>query len=160
MLVRPETSPSRGERRGPSHLQRVHLMKKMLAALVLGLSLAAAPCNAQCGCVGGSFSHSCGFSFGFKWAAYLRPGCGNSCGGFGDCALSPWYTYWPLEAHFQTPAPTGYPYWPSPMASSLAAPHLQYTAMDYHSPSPGPAYTGAYQTVGFFQQAPSYWYGN
>ena len=26
----------------------------------------------------------------------------------------PWYLYWPLEAHFVAPAPTGYPYWPSP----------------------------------------------
>lgn len=24
----------------------------------------------------------------------------------------PWYLYWPLEAHFVAPAPTGYPYWP------------------------------------------------
>ncbi len=26
--------------------------------------------------------------------------------------LGPWYNYWPLEAHFQTPAPPAYPYWP------------------------------------------------
>lgn len=26
----------------------------------------------------------------------------------------PWYLYWPLEAHFVAPAPTGYPYWPQP----------------------------------------------
>ena len=29
--------------------------------------------------------------------------------------LGPWYLYWPMEAHFQAPAPTGYPYWPAPM---------------------------------------------
>jgi hypothetical protein len=29
----------------------------------------------------------------------------------------PWYLYWPLEAHFVAPAPTGYPYWPSPQAA-------------------------------------------
>lgn len=29
--------------------------------------------------------------------------------------LGPWYQYWPYEAHFVTPAPTGFPYWPSPM---------------------------------------------
>jgi hypothetical protein len=28
--------------------------------------------------------------------------------------LGPWYLYWPMEAHFVAPAPTGYPYWPSP----------------------------------------------
>ena len=26
----------------------------------------------------------------------------------------PWYLYWPLEAHFQVPAPCSYPYWPLP----------------------------------------------
>jgi hypothetical protein len=26
----------------------------------------------------------------------------------------PWYLYWPMEAHFVAPAPTGYPYWPPP----------------------------------------------
>lgn len=26
----------------------------------------------------------------------------------------PWYLYWPLEAHFITPAHPQYPYWPSP----------------------------------------------
>ncbi len=28
--------------------------------------------------------------------------------------LGPWYLYWPLEAHFQSPAPTGYPTYPTP----------------------------------------------
>ena len=26
---------------------------------------------------------------------------------------APWYLYWPLEAHFGPPAPTGYPFWPN-----------------------------------------------
>ena len=30
-------------------------------------------------------------------------------------ALGPWYLYWPMEAHFQTPASPYYPYWPAPM---------------------------------------------
>lgn len=28
--------------------------------------------------------------------------------------LGPWYLYWPLEAHFQTVAPTGYPGYTTP----------------------------------------------
>jgi hypothetical protein len=37
-------------------------------------------------------------------------------GSRGPCCpqAGPWYLYWPLEAHFVAPAPTGYPYWPSP----------------------------------------------
>jgi hypothetical protein len=30
--------------------------------------------------------------------------------------LGPWYLYWPMERHFMVPAPTGYPFWPSPQA--------------------------------------------
>lgn len=30
------------------------------------------------------------------------------------CQLGPWYNYWPLEAHFQTPAVPCFPYWPAP----------------------------------------------
>jgi hypothetical protein len=45
-------------------------------------------------------------------------GCGSPCGGCGTCNCGPWYLYWPMEAHFQAPAPTGYPYWPGPMAAS------------------------------------------
>ena len=36
--------------------------------------------------------------------------------GPGPChpQAGPWYLYWPLEAHFVAPAPTGYPYWSPP----------------------------------------------
>jgi hypothetical protein len=137
-------------------------MKKILAALILSLALPAAACRAGDG-------HCCSFgtagtiSYGFKIkvcaSGCLRwnpCGCGGpSCcdhgggygGGFGGGA--PWYSYWPLEAHFQVPAPTGFPYWPSPMVSSLAF-------------GPGGGYGfdgGAYQQVGYFPQGPSYWYG-
>ena len=30
------------------------------------------------------------------------------------CCLGPWYNYWPMEAHFQTPALPCYPFWPLP----------------------------------------------
>lgn len=40
---------------------------------------------------------------------YIKGGCGQA-----SPQAGPWYLYWPLEAHFVAPAPTGYPYWPSP----------------------------------------------
>ena len=35
--------------------------------------------------------------------------------GNGNMPVGPWYLYWPLEAHFQTPASPQYPYWSAPM---------------------------------------------
>ena len=112
-------------------------MKKILAALALALTVGAAPCLAQCGnglSCGGSCSKTCTFSFGFKWHAFLKCGdCGSGCGYGGGGSMGPWYSYWPLEAHFQTPAPTGFPYWPAPMTYHAAAP----------APDMGNAYAGA-----------------
>src|SRR5208283_5718891 len=106
-----------------------------------------------------------GFSVGlaFKgWAGCDCGSCGHGCGsGCGGCGAAPWYQYWPYNAHFQTPAPTGYPYWPAPM-----------TAMGYGAapmgPGAGPAtYYGAapmppspVQPAAYYPQAPAYWYGN
>lgn len=78
----------------------------------------------------------------------------------------PWYSYWPLEAHFQTPAPTGYPYWPSPMDSSVipqqpqAFNHAPSGPALYPPPNTRAAAPPTHQAVGYFQQVPSYWYGN
>jgi hypothetical protein len=136
-------------------------MKKILAALVLSLALPAATCRADDCCF--SFGHCGTLSYGFrvkicgclKWMPCSGPccggcnsgcsfgGCGSGCGGYGGgggMVTGPWYSYWPLEAHFQVPAPTGYQYWPSPMVSTMA--------------------TGAYQTAGYFGPTPSYWYGH
>jgi hypothetical protein len=41
----------------------------------------------------------------------------------------PWYLYWPLEAHFQPPAPAAFPYWP---ASPMSLPP------NFQAPPPGP----------------------
>jgi hypothetical protein len=78
--------------------------------------------------------------------------------GYGPVNAGPWYTYYPYQAHFQTPAPTGYPYWPGPQTSG-----------------PAPMFGGNYypaqqQNQGFSNypvapvqpcgyQVPSYWYG-
>jgi hypothetical protein len=90
-------------------------------------------------------------------------GCGYGpvpagAGGPNMVPAGPWYSYYPYQAHFQTPAPTGYPYWPGPQTSG---------------PSPlfGGNYYQAPQNPGFsnypvnpvqpcsYYQAPSYWYG-
>jgi hypothetical protein len=60
----------------------------------------------------------------------------RGCGGCCHIQLGPWYLYWPHEAHFQTPAPTGYPFWPTGM-----------TAEGYGAPCGGGS-------------CPSYWYGH
>jgi hypothetical protein len=99
-------------------------------------------------------------------------GGGHGCGLFGCQGVEacdfqppgPWYQYWPYAAHFQAPAPTGFPYWPAPMTVP--------PSFDGHSaPPPGyapyapAAQTGAYwptgvQAVGYYSQVPSYWYGH
>jgi hypothetical protein len=51
----------------------------------------------------------------FGFSARVTPigwGCGHLCGGPFD--VGPWYSYWPLEAHFQTPAMPQYPFWGPP----------------------------------------------
>src|SRR5262249_37442570 len=138
-------------------------MKKLLAALVLGLTVMAAPAHAD-GCGWGCGLSTCGqsghsWSFGYclKWNISLKtcfncapgcngcapctPGCGSNCcvagggGGGGYSMPGPCSSYWPLEAHFQVPAPTGYPYWPAPMDSSVIP---QQPQAFNHAPS-GPA---------------------
>ena len=54
----------------------------------------------------------------------------------------PWYLYWPLEAHFVAPAPTGYPYWPSPQGlpnisiGGPACPPPNYALQPGYAPQP------------------------
>jgi hypothetical protein len=84
-------------------------MKKTFLAALLALPLPAVAAHAQC--CGGPHSGTFGMRFNFFWGP---PGCGAP-GGNAPAQAGPWYLYWPMEAHFQTPAPTGYPFWPSPM---------------------------------------------
>jgi hypothetical protein len=104
------------------------------------------------------------------------PGPGY-CNGLG-CQAGPWYSYWPYEAHFQSPAPQPYPYYPPPQT---LPPYPGYTGPQ---PAPGsgsgsgvppgsgsaPGSGSGSQTTGpaAFQQSayyggqqnvvPSYWY--
>jgi hypothetical protein len=114
---------------------------------VLALPFLAAPAAAQSCAKGGVVNFGFGANFTFYGSAMgmCGPGgCGpggygggGGGGGGAPAQAGPWYLYWPMEAHFNTPAPTGYPYWPGPqtMPQSGATP-ASYT--------PG---------------APSYWYG-
>lgn len=143
-------------------------MKKLIAAALLVSALAAAPCRAD-GCPGGYCPINCSGSFswtpfqvkaGFKGYFYL-----NGAGGSVTYQAGPWYTYWPLEAHFQVPAPTHYPYWPAPMSSSIfpqgqVPPAHAYAAPAVaQPPQPQAVQPTLYRQVGYFPQAaPSYWY--
>jgi hypothetical protein len=83
----------------------------------LGLSIApcAPPCCAPCG------------------------PCGGACGPGAGPGAAPWYSYWPYDAYFQTPAPMTYPFWPGPQVPAQPPAPVQQTG--YHPPGP------------------SYWYG-
>jgi hypothetical protein len=101
-------------------------MKKLILAGLLVLPLLALPARAQAwGCCG-HHPWSADVGVNFYWHSQPPPA---QCG--------PWYLYWPMEAHFQVPAPTGYPYWPSPMSLPGMTPG---GAGGYSAPMPAPAY--------------------
>ncbi len=75
-------------------------MKRMFGVAMLALPLAVGSVHAE-GCWPFNVKMSCNFSF-------------QSNRGLAGPNAGPGYKYWPLEAHFVAPAPTGYPYWPSP----------------------------------------------
>ncbi len=75
-------------------------MKRMFGVAMLTLPLAVGSVHAE-GCWPFNVKMSCNFSF-------------QSNRGLAGPNAGPGYMYWPLEAHFVAPAPTGYPYWPSP----------------------------------------------
>jgi hypothetical protein len=132
-------------------------MKKFFLAAMLVLPLLAAPARAD-GCL---------FPFHVEGGvnANFRINCGSNYGG--GYQLGPWYHYWPLEAHFVTPAPTGFPYWPPPQA--LMPPPNPVLPPPQPKPNPGPDvkpvgyYYAPYQTYQpsiRYGPAPSYWYSN
>src|SRR5947209_14587390 len=65
-------------------------------------------------------------------------------------ALPPWYTFFPYDAYFQTPAPTGlyYPNWQAPPMTSAYQPQ--------HAPPYGQS---PVRPVDYHSPCPSYWYG-
>jgi hypothetical protein len=159
-------------------------MRKFILAALLALPLVALHTERAaawgCGC-GDGCSMCCGtptitanIGIKFKLFGGLSCCCDNCCGGCGGCGggccggggmAAPWYSYWPYDAHFMTPAPTGYPNWPAGMGAMM---YGSPCASAYGPPPPpmalpGPSPYAAPATVqpcGYTPaQAPSYWYG-
>ena len=84
-------------------------MKKLTCALLLGLAFLACPAaaNAHGGWGFGPYQVSAGAKF---WFRVSHAPCGPGGYGGGMPQAGPWYLYWPMEAHFQTPAPGVNPY--------------------------------------------------
>jgi hypothetical protein len=145
-------------------------MRYLLRALLLALPLLAVPAqahaNGECAC---SIAKCLSAKFrSLAWpCCYTDWGAIGSCGpggcGGGGCGgggcVGPWYTYWPYDNHFITPAHPEFPYWPQAMGPVIpggnlnAPPHLPNTS--YHNPGFGGYGTGVYTPVSY----PSYWYG-
>ncbi|HVS36554.1 MAG TPA: hypothetical protein VMS17_13400 [Gemmataceae bacterium] len=128
-------------------------MRKIVFAALLALPVFAVSSRAQC-CGSGGFGGT--FGLGINWCYSLHAGCGGGCpsgccpgGGGGVGQYGPWYLYWPMEAHFQTPAPTGYPYWPAPLTLPPSA--------AYGAPAPGNFQPAPLQPAGYGAPPPSYW---
>jgi hypothetical protein len=141
---------------------REYLMKKLFIAAVLVLPIVAMPARAD-GCI---LPFRGNASLTFQWNISGGAGAGSHY-----YQLGPWYHYWPLEAHFVTPAPTGYPYWPPPQAPMppanplLPPPQPKPDVKPNAGPDVRPVgyYYSPYQTVPPTIRsgpAPSYWYSN
>jgi hypothetical protein len=109
-------------------------MKWLLRAVLLALPFLAMPTHAH----------------GWHWINQICNGCGGwNCCGYGPTSLCPWYTYYPYDAHFMTPAHPEFPYWPRTMVPI------------YNTPAPAPTNMPILPT-GYYQPEvyPSYWYGH
>jgi hypothetical protein len=130
-------------------------MKKVYLAALLAVPLLASTARAD-GCCW-PIQVNCRLNWDF------RLNCGG-CGPNGCAQLGPWYHYWPLDAHFITPAPTGYPYWPQPQAlppNPVLPPPVPDPKPDVkpvgYSPYAYP-YSYQYPPSISYGPAPSYWY--
>lgn len=131
-------------------------MKLLLKACLLALPMLAltAPAHAWGNGNGGGVQ----FCLGLGWKPYVPCGNGGGCGpGGGGAQLGPWYTYWPYDAHFQTPAMPQYPFWPGPMTSPYAGAPAGCAPIAAPAPVPPPS---PVQGVGYYSQWPTYWYGH
>jgi hypothetical protein len=78
------------------------------------------------------------------------------------CVAGPWYTYFPYNAYFQSPAPVyGWPYFPS--AAAVPAPPPQTGPRMPQTPQQNNQsmyyQSRDIQPVNYQAPAPSYWYG-
>ncbi len=116
-------------------------MKKLLLAALMAVPLFAVSARGQCcggGCCFQPFRVNVGVSFSV-----------TPCNSGAVSQLGPWYQYWPMEAHFQTPAPTGYPYWPAPMTLPPNA--------GVGGPAPANFMPASFQPSGYGAPPPYYW---
>lgn len=124
-------------------------MKAFARACLFALPLLAAPSLARAQCqyplnvngVGG-------FQFNFT-VGLPKPIC------------APWYTYFPYNAYFQTPAPVcAWPFWPTGPGASVApggaGPDVSRSPRSFQS---GYFVPRDIQPVGYSGPPPSYWYG-
>jgi hypothetical protein len=120
-------------------------MKTFVRACLLALPLLAAS----------TASRAQAWGLPVQFDAGINAHCNSYWGGanMGPTA-GPWYSYFPYQAHFQTPAPIGgWPYWPTSAAAARPAPpSLPTTGSMYRGP------VGA-QPASYQGMAPSYWFG-
>jgi hypothetical protein len=140
-------------------------MRKFLLAAALALPftvLVVSKASAGCCCPPPPVT-KVGISFGICWRTWCGHDCcgaasagGRAGPGSGPVTAGPWYTYYPYTGNSLTPAPTGYPYWPSPQTSG------PMFGGNYQAPPQNPGFSlypaGPVQPCGYYQ-APSYWYG-
>src|SRR5262249_39693265 len=114
------------------------IMKPLLRAGLLVVALLAVPSLAHAWtCPPGQIN------FGIN--AHCNPFVGDASM---TIPLGPWYTYWPYNAHFQTPAPVGgWPYWPT----SVAAVPSGHGMSNIQVPSTQPAFfqPDGLQSIGY-----------
>jgi hypothetical protein len=137
-------------------------MKRLLWLGILSVSFLVLPAPAGAWTICGPDLPPIHIDAGCKW--HLHVYCGGGC----PTQLEPWYLYYPYEAHFQSPAPVGFPNWPAPVAAGPSVPPVAPVAPAV-PPMPsawgqprGPATVqpaGYIQPVGYPNpQVPSYWY--
>ena len=86
-------------------------MKKLLTVAALTLLLSGISGEARANGWFRPFKIQMGANAYFRIVP-ITPGGSGGYGGAPAMQLGPWYHYWPLEAHFQYPAPMAqYPYW-------------------------------------------------
>ena len=125
--------------------------KYLAALLALPLLAVAARAEGWSGPGSANLGVNLGFRVNSCWGpgGMASPGGAYAPGGSAPAQAGPWYLYWPMEAHFQTPAPTGYPYWPSPM--TLPPPAAT------GAPAPGNFMPASYQAPAYGASMPYYW---
>src|SRR5262245_41894600 len=143
--------------------RRMTAMNKLLRGSLMALALWCVPaqvyawdcCGGDPNCKGakGWCLGPITIDFGCNWYYRFGWGCHTTCGG---CQAGPWYSYWPYEAHFATPAPVGgcFPYWPSPLTAG-GGPNFSAGPVAHQMVPPAQTQQGNYLPAGYFQQTPN-----